>query len=161
MCQMPKTNNKEIKMKTLPKYFAILITALLITSPLAAQKRMGPDKMRVHEKLNLTEDQQSKIDDLRSEHQKKMIDLRSEMQKSRLALKELRRKGEYNRSEYLEAVEKLNQIRNNIAVSAAEHRMDVYEMLNDEQKEIWNKFDGRRCLRENEPGRHRRMMRNF
>ncbi len=97
-------------------------------------------KGRMLEKLNLTDEQQTKIEDLRIEHQKAMIDLRADLQKKRLAVKELTQKGNYSRSDYLNRVKDLNSARDNIASSMANHRMDVYEVLNDQQKKIFDQM---------------------
>jgi hypothetical protein len=39
----------------------------------------------------------------------------------------------------ISSVERISEIKNRIAIEKANHRMDVYELLNDEQKETWRK----------------------
>ncbi|MFA6979424.1 MAG: Spy/CpxP family protein refolding chaperone [Ignavibacteriaceae bacterium] len=100
---------------------------------------MGKRKAMIHEKLNLTADQEKKIEDLRTAHQKKMIDLRADMQKLHLEKKELLSKGNYDRKAFLALEDKIMNQRNTIETSMANHQMDVYELLDANQKVIWNK----------------------
>ncbi len=103
---------------------------------------------KMFEKLNLTDQQKDKIEQLRLKNQEEMIDLRADMQKKQLAVKELQMKGNYSRSDYLNLVKDLNASRDNIDVARANHRMDIYELLTDQQKEIFNRMPmmgGRQC----------------
>ncbi|MBZ0198607.1 MAG: hypothetical protein K8H86_01980 [Ignavibacteriaceae bacterium] len=131
-------------MKTLAKIITVFIVVLFVAAPLSAQRMQGRDKMNVMQRLNLTELQSDKVADLRAAHQEKMIDFRSELQKSKLSLKELTRKGDYSRSDYLSAVSEISKTKEQIATAMAAHRMDVYELLDNAQKEIWNKLDMRK-----------------
>lgn len=168
----------EIKLKKL------IITGMLTVAFLAAaainlypQKADQPRGERFREqmqqKLNLTEEQQNKIEQLRIDNQKAMIDLRADMQKQRLAMKELMQKGNYTRADYLNMVNQMNASRDKIATAMANHRMDVYELLNDQQKKIFNEhpmmggrfgegrgmFDGNGPMGMDRPGRHSRCLR--
>ena len=105
-----------------------------------AQKRrdMRDNFHRMHENLNLTEQQKSRLEDLRNKHQEQMIDLRAELDKARLENQKLRRSDKLNRSDFLNQTEKMSSIKNKMAEARAIHFMDVYESLNDEQRKIWN-----------------------
>ena len=133
-------------MKTSAKLLIVFIIALFVSAPVFGQRMMYKDRMNKMQQLNLTEAQQDRCAELRTNHQEKMIDLRSELQKSKLAFDELRRKGNYSRSDYLNATSEIGKIRDKIATATAGHRMDVYEILDDSQKEVWNKTDGRRGM---------------
>ncbi len=123
-----------------------IITALVIAAAVNfyPQQSDAPGNAqfrgKMAEKLNLTDDQKDKIDQLRLKNQEEMIDLRADLQKKRLAVEQLRQKGDYSRSNYLDLVNGLNASRNKIAVAKANHRMDVYELLTDQQKEIFNRM---------------------
>ncbi|MEJ2196103.1 MAG: Spy/CpxP family protein refolding chaperone [Ignavibacteriaceae bacterium] len=95
---------------------------------------------RIAEKLNLTEDQQSAIEQLKIENQKEMIDLKADLQRKNLDLKELKTKGNYTREEYLKLVQSINSSKNNIAIAKANMRMDIYELLNAEQQKTFNEM---------------------
>lgn len=97
-------------------------------------------KENMIEKLNLTEEQQDKISELRTKHQKEMIDLRAELQKKMIDKRELRN-SDLTRSELLSSVNEINEIKNQIAISRANHRMDVSELLTPEQRKIWQEHE--------------------
>ncbi len=96
---------------------------------------------RIHDKLNLTEDQESAIEDLRISHQKQMIEFRADIEKKELELQQLKNKDDYTRDEYIAITEEINNIRSTMHLARANHHMDVYELLDSNQKEIWNKFE--------------------
>ncbi|RPI69893.1 MAG: hypothetical protein EHM47_13100 [Ignavibacteriales bacterium] len=89
------------------------------------------------EKLNLTEEQENKISDLRTNHQKKMTDYKAELEKAKIDMRDIRNSSGVSRNNLISAVEKMNDVKNKMAVERINHHMDVYELLNDEQKEIW------------------------
>ncbi|MEJ2615514.1 MAG: Spy/CpxP family protein refolding chaperone, partial [Ignavibacteriaceae bacterium] len=99
-------------------------------------------------KLNLTEEQKTKIEDARLNHQKQMIDLKANLEKKMLSLKELRVKGNLNRNDVIAAVKDINQAKNDIAIARANNMMDIYDILTPEQRKIWKDnmhfFDGPR-----------------
>jgi Spy/CpxP family protein refolding chaperone len=106
---------------------------------------------RFAEKLNLTEDQQTAIEELKINNQKEMIDLQADLERKTLDLKELKSKGNYSRDEFLNRVEAVNNSKNNITLANANNRMDIYELLNAEQKKTFDKMGNRF-------GKHRKMM---
>lgn len=116
-----------------------LIFAITLFVDVQAQNRMHmKDRSdRISDKLNLTEDQSKQIDDLRNKYQEQMIDLRAEQQKARLENRNLRKSENLNRNDLLKQTQKMNNIRNKISEARANHFMDVYEVLSDEQRKIW------------------------
>ena len=62
------------------------------------------------------------------------------MLKKAADLRSLERKGSYSRNDYLAAIDKITKAKNEIARERANHRMDVYEKLNDDQKKIFSKM---------------------
>jgi len=127
-------------MKSLTK---IIIPVVLFVFAIGISAQPGPGmgqrKAMIHEKLNLTPEQEKKIDDLRTNHQKKMIDLRADMQKLHLEKKELLNKSNYDRKSFLALEDKIMKQKNVIETAVANHQMDVYELLDANQKVIWNK----------------------
>ncbi|NWG28509.1 MAG: periplasmic heavy metal sensor [Ignavibacteriaceae bacterium] len=123
---------------------AVLIAAIMISQDLFAQEMMirkrDRDHMQLHQKLNLTAEQQEKIDALKLGHQKEMIDLRANLERKNLELVELKSKGNYTREEFLSKTNEIISARNKIALSFANHQMDIYQLLDDNQKKEWNKF---------------------
>ncbi len=117
---------------------AIFIFATI--SDANAQKRgdMRQNFNRMHEQLNLTDQQKAKVEELRLKHQEQMIDMRAELEKARLENQKLRNSDNLNRSDVISQTKKMNNIKNNMAESRVNHKMDVYELLTDEQRKIWN-----------------------
>jgi len=130
---------------TLIAFVSLVLFSTLFTGDTAAQPkklmRMDRERImdhdRIMDKLNLTDEQQEKIEALRLHHQKEMIDLKADLEKKEIDLEEIKNKDNFTRSEIIAAVENINKIKNEIALKAANHRMDIYEQLTDEQKEIW------------------------
>ncbi len=124
--------------------FAIIVVTLtvLMVQNDFAQERMkyknDGNQFQMFQKLNLTEAQQDQIVTLRLDHQMEMIDLKANLQKKILEMAELKNNGNYTREAYLGNVEKINSAKNNIAISLANFQMDVYQLLDDNQKKEWN-----------------------
>lgn len=129
----------------------IFLTFIGFISSLEAQKRFNRGEMPPPmplEQLNLTDAQKDKIEDLRFNHQKEMIELRAKIQQKSLELRKLENNGNFNRSKMNNLVKEINEIRNNIALKIMNHRLDIYELLDDSQKKIWSdiispRFEGK------------------
>ena len=130
-------------MKT--KIFSLVLIFALIglySGTAYSQKSTPPPKKeffrhQMLDKLNLTEEQKTKIKDARLNHEKQMIDLKASLEKKLLALKELRVKGNLDRNAVIAAVKDINQARNDIAIARANDMMDIYEILTPEQRKTW------------------------
>lgn len=124
--------------------FIAIISALLISRDLFAQEMMvherNKNQMQIHQKLNLTEEQQVKVEALRFSHQEEMVDLKANLEKRKIEMAELKNKGNYTRDEFLGKTNEIISARNKIALSLANHQMDVYQILDETQKKEWNKF---------------------
>jgi Spy/CpxP family protein refolding chaperone len=123
--------------------FIAILSALLVSQSLFAQEmRQGKDRdqFKIHQKLNLTEEQQEKVDVLRLTHQKEMVDLKANLEKKEIEMAELKNKGNYTREEFLSKTNEIISARNQISLSLANHQMDVYQILDETQKKEWNKF---------------------
>ena len=94
----------------------------------------GEFKEMMLDKLNLTDEQKDAVEKLKLKHQEEMIDLKADLEKKELAKKKLQSNGNYTRDEFVNAVKAISAAKNNIALSFANHRMDIYELLTPEQK---------------------------
>jgi hypothetical protein len=122
-----------------------IISALLVSQDFFAQEMMQErdrDRLQIHQRLNLTDEQQEKADILKLSHQKEMIDLKANLEKRKIEMAELKNKVNYTREEFLAKTNEIISARNKIALSLANHQMDVYQLLDDNQKKEWNKFSG-------------------
>ena len=128
------------------KILVFIIASVLIFSCNIIAQGMNQHKKQfekqVHQQLNLTEEQQTKVDELKFTHQKEIIDLKADLEKKELDLTQLKSKGNYTRDEYLNKVDEIISARNKIALCIANHQMDVYQLLDDNQKKEWNKISG-------------------
>ena len=119
----------------------VLIAAAVNFYPQQREKNRGESpRGRMFEKLDLTQDQKDKIEQFSITHQKEMIDLRADLQKKRLDMRELVRKGNFSRSDFLNIVNELNGARDKIATAKANHMMDIYSLLTDQQKKIFSEM---------------------
>lgn len=131
-------------MKT--KFLLALVTIFalsLFTDSFAQMERMKMrERMRdrIEEKLNLTDSQKDKIEELRINHQKKMIDLKANLEKKKVELRALRNSDKLNRGELLKLTKEISDIKNSMAVEMANHQMDIYELLDNNQKQIWREM---------------------
>lgn len=121
----------------------IMATTLILSNNIFAQEKMQKKEQfqkQIHQQLNLTDEQQTKVDDMKLTHQKEMIDLKADLDKKELELRELKNNGNYTRDEYLNKVNEIISARNKIALSLANHHMDIYQILDETQKKEWNKM---------------------
>jgi len=125
--------------------FTMMITAFI--SPLVfSQHGEGWNLERLKNKLNLTDSQKDQIEKLKLDHQKSMVDLKANLEKARIESKEVVSKADFTRNEFIAAHNKMAKLREEIQLAAANHRMDVLELLNKDQRKILakeRKFDKR------------------
>ena len=145
---------------------AILFIALISTQFSYGQmERRGMQRMQrgdhfkmMKEKLNLTDTQSEAVEELHFSHKREMIDLKADIEKKKLDMKELVSKGNYTRDEYLSKVKTINDAKEKMALAKANHRMDVYDLLTDEQRIIFNDM---KCCMGNNRGMGRMRFRNM
>jgi Spy/CpxP family protein refolding chaperone len=101
-----------------------------------SQHGEGWNLKKLESKLNLTDTQKDQIEKLRLNHQKDMVDLKAKLQKARIESKEVMSKDEFTRNEYLAAQNKMIKLREEIHLAAANHRMDVLDLMNKDQRKI-------------------------
>ena len=130
-----------------------------------AQRQKGERKGNIHEKmiekLNLTEQQQTQIDEFRFDHQEKMIDLKADVEKKKLGLKELQSSGNFTREDYIAQYEEIISAQNKIKLAKANHHMDVYELLDAEQQKTWIKMKMMKDGKHNKMKKHHKNMKQF
>jgi periplasmic protein CpxP/Spy len=154
---------KRTKLRSM-SFFSLIALLLFVTS-LDAQMRGreserglrgdGPRRAEIHNELNLTEEQETKLTALSAEHQKAMIDKRAALQKARLDIRAEMVKDQPD----MQAVEKMirnrEALRSEMQLNRVQHWNEIREMLTPEQREIWNqhkrsigergmRWDGRR-----------------
>ena len=145
---------------------AILFIALISTQFSYGQmERRGMNQGDHHkmmmEKLNLTDTQKEAVEELHFSHKREMIDLKASIEKKQLDKQELLSKGNYTRDDYLGKVTALSNAKDKMALAKANHRMDVYDLLTEEQRKTFDEMKGRMGNKMNmNKMKHRRMRDN-
>lgn len=125
-----------------------VLAVLMISGNLFSQEfRQGNrerDEMRkgdrIQEKLNLSDKQVDKIEELKLSHRKEMISLRADIESKEVDQEELKSGLNFTREEYLKKVNEIISAKNKLELARANHQMDVYQLLDDNQKQEWNKM---------------------
>jgi len=126
----------------------VILTVLMVQNDFAQERmncRKDGNQFQMFQKLSLTETQQDQFVNLRLNHQMEMIDLKANLQKKKLEMAELKNNGNYTREDFINKVEAINSVKDEIAISKANFQMDVYQLLDDTQKQEWNKFSNFYC----------------
>ncbi|MCU0345166.1 MAG: Spy/CpxP family protein refolding chaperone [Ignavibacterium sp.] len=128
-------------MKKLIFVFVVLFAAVSINQEGYSQKRDNPRskdfRMDLKSQLNLSEDQEKKIEALRLTKEESMIKLRSDLELKELEIRKLKSSDKFSRSEMINLTKDINSIKNDMALTRVNHQMDVYELLDENQKKIW------------------------
>lgn len=119
-----------------------ILTFVSLQNILPQEKNHKRDNCRqlCFNKLDLTEEQQEKVETMKLDHQMEMIDLKANLEKKKLGLADLKNNGNYTRDEYIGQIEQINSAKEAIAISRANFKMDVYEILDADQKKEWNEL---------------------
>ena len=72
-----------------------------------------------------------------------MIDLRASLEKKEVELAELKNTLNFSRYAYMNKINEIIAAKDKIEIARANHQMDVYQLLNDQQKKEWNKITER------------------
>ena len=129
----------------------LLLSALFITGTIYAQEYSGKSRERhkmefkeqMKDRLNLTDEQQDKIEALKLSNQKEMIDLKANLEKKEVELAELKNTLNFSRDAYMNKINEIIAAKNKIEIARANHQMDVYQLLTDQQKKEWVKMTNR------------------
>ena len=149
----------------LARIAAILFIALISTQFSYGQmERRGMNQGGHHkmmmEKLNLTDTQKDAVEVLHFSHKREMIDLKAALEKKKLDKQELLSKGNYTRDDYLGNVKAISDAKDIMAIAKANHRMDVYDLLTEEQRKTFDEMKGRMGNKRNMNKMHHRRMRD-
>ena len=94
-------------------------------------------RMRMMQKLNLTDVQQKQIENLRTAMQKQAVELRSKIQLDRIDLRELLRADEPNRPAIEKKLDDIASLQTKQKMLRIDHMFDVKKILTPEQQKIW------------------------
>jgi Spy/CpxP family protein refolding chaperone len=123
------------------KKIALLLAIVLIIAslPSYAQPFKGPrhpfNKENVKKFLKLTPEQQKQFDEISYKNDQALIDLKSAIARNRLDLKKLIKDKNIDDSKILQLIDENSKIQSDIKHSAVKQWLDIYKILNDEQKQ--------------------------
>ncbi len=123
-------------MKSKIFFSAVLIILLGLMSNINAQPFKGP----LMDKLNLTDKQITEIEKLRDDHLKKMSDFRNEIEKISIDLRSEWRKSVPDKKKIEALQDKMNEVRNKMQKQRLNHWFDIYNLLDEKQKEKFREF---------------------
>jgi Spy/CpxP family protein refolding chaperone len=96
--------------------------------------------------LDLSDEQQDEIVDLRTEHLKQVTNLRNQAREKRARLKTLTTGDNYNESEVNQVIDELGTIRTSIMKERTSHKQDIRSLLTEEQRVVFDARMGRRGM---------------
>jgi len=143
-------------------FYLVVVALLAFGTSLIAQPQnggngrgngmgMGPDNRiggglgmkapfeRMEDMLKLTDDQVAKMSDLRFKHENLVIDTQNEIQKNKLVIRKMMTDNKIDRNELLKLTSKNSELQAKIKLSKTTMWLDVYNLLDDTQKEQWTK----------------------
>ena len=127
------------------KNLIVVLSALFIISvfnqQIFSQKRDHSKsreyRIDMKEQLNLSEDQEKKIEDLKLSQEEVMIKLKSEIDLKDLEMRKLKSSDKFSRTEIINLTKDINAIKNEMALARVNHQMDVYDLLDESQRKVW------------------------
>ena len=126
------------------KKIILIITAVLLSS-LATQVIGQNFKGKINKnnstfnKLNLSENQETKFQEIRFKHQERKIDIESELKKNRLEVKKMMTKKNIKEEELMTFINKGIKLRSELQKSRVKMWYSIYNILEDDQKAVWQK----------------------
>lgn len=128
-------------MKKLIFVLGVLFTITALSPQLYSQKGDNPKskeiRMNLKSQLNLSEDQEKRIEALRLSQEESLIKFRSDLELKELEIRKLKSSDQFSRSELINLTKEINAIKNDIALKRVNHQMDVYELLDESQRKVW------------------------
>jgi Spy/CpxP family protein refolding chaperone len=128
-------------MKNLIWVLIVLVSVAFVTQESFSQKRMNKNKNEYRndflKQLNLTDEQEKKIQELRLANQEQMIKFRSNVELKELEIRKLTSSDNVSRSQMIELTKELNTIKDEMNIARVNHKMDVYDNLDANQKKLW------------------------
>ncbi|MBK7629678.1 MAG: Spy/CpxP family protein refolding chaperone [Ignavibacteriales bacterium] len=117
--------------------FAITIFNPQIYSQKRDHQRQNNFKMELKKQLNLTEEQEKKIESLRLSFEEKVIKFKSALELKELEMRKLKSSENLSRNDMINLTKEISAIRNDMALARTNHQMDVYELLDNAQRKVW------------------------
>ena len=134
------------------KYLVIIIVSVLMAGSATAQPgrgfqgEMGKCRTEMKEKLNLTEEQETAIKQIRRESGKSMIDLRADMKKKRLDVRALMDSDNVDGTKLEQLFREQADLQIRMKMAMFETRQKIMAELNADQQKIWKEMKPQRRM---------------
>lgn len=102
------------------------------------------EKGMQHRIPNLTPDQETKLNDLRTKHLKEITPLRNELQEKRARLNTLQSSEKPDLAAINKLIDEMGTLKTNLMKKQAAHRNEVSQILTDEQRVHFNARQGKK-----------------
>jgi len=136
-----------MKVKILKNSLVLLTLLLMYSSGIAQQGRgnCSPSKADgcCKNLLNLTEDQEEKIDALRIKHLKEMSTFKNQLAVKKAELRVLETADKPDKTAIDKKIDEIMQIKTQMAKKSASHKQDVRMLLTEEQRVIFDMQKGK------------------
>ncbi len=136
-------------MKKLSLTFALLFGLLFTTISFAQPQHgfgpgpgindMGPHEGFIAKRLNLTDEQNVQFQDLMTNMKKKAIKIRSQIELKKLDVESLLRSKDFSPEDLMLLSDDIDNLQNDLRKSRLTFWTDVYNILDNNQKEMWKK----------------------
>ena len=131
-------------MYKITKRFILPLLILAFTLPTFAQRGSardgaGPGKEGRLQELQLTDEQEDRMQDLRYDHAKILIDLKADLKTAQLELKRLKQADEPIKKKIHAQIEKVGKQRIAIDKARADHHLEIRKVLTEDQFKIFQK----------------------
>lgn len=128
-------------MKKLGLSLTTLLLVLFLFNNTQAQKKR--EKLKDHKfglyELNLTEQQKEKMKEIKFNQEESNIETQAKLKKNRLEIKRLITNNNFDENKLMALVEKSGDLESVIKKSKVKTWLEIRNILNDEQKDIWLK----------------------
>ncbi len=128
-------------MKNLVLVLSILLAIAVLNPQIYSQKKDHSKskecRMNLKDQLNLSEEQEKKIEALKLSHEEVMIKFRTDLELKELEIHKLKSSEKFSRSAMINLTKEISTIKNEIALAKANHQMDLYDLLDESQRKIW------------------------
>jgi len=135
-----------------------IISATLLSITIAASAQDRP-YMRMNrldnlaQVLELTDSQKAEIDELTKDFRLEVATLRNELQSERLALRSLQRATNPDQKAIYAQIDKMSELRSRIQKRSVDHRMEIRNVLSEDQKTLFDAMPRRMLGRRDGYGR--------
>jgi Spy/CpxP family protein refolding chaperone len=128
-------------MKNLILVMSVLFAIAVLNPQIYSQKKDHSKsrefRINLKEQLNLSEDQEKKIEALKLSHEESMIKFRADIELKELEMRKLKSSDKFSRSAMINLTKEISAIKNDLALSITNHQMDVYDLLDESQRKVW------------------------